>query len=549
MNEGSYGGRHGKDAMDSVDNLMANTRNNPIEELDMRFPVRCDQYELRPEPAAPGRWRGGIGIIRRNRFLVDGIYSCEGDRQTDPPLGIFGGWDGLVASCRKNPDTERGEEMSAKVTGIPFGPGEFVEFREPNAAGYGDPLERDPALVREDVLDDFTTVELARDAYGVVFTDERSLEIDEDATARLRDELRERPRFTSLTEYYAERGLPHPLRPRRRRATRSSAWPDPVPPADDRARAAPWGSPAASPVRRVRKAYEQVADQLRELIVRGELHPGDRLPVESALARDFGVSRATVREALRLLAAQSLVRTEKGATGGSYVTLPTAATISSLVHANVGLLAETRSVTLQELLEARELVEVPAVRLAAARRDADDLDRLRGTVPGDAARLSTTEEFSHNAEFHSRLLEASRNTLLVVSAQPIFSVLQTHLARSALGARFHRSIHEHHRRILAAVEAGDGDLAAAEMHDHLAFLRPYYEKAWRRSVAGRWRAGLSLEVGQARGTSGSPASSRSTPPVPQCVRPSSVSSVGTPATPARSASSRTVAIRPISPAS
>ena len=260
-----------------------------------------------------------------------------------------------------------------------------------------------------------------------------------------------------------------------------------MPPADDRARAAPWGSPASTPVRRVRKAYEQVADQLRELIVRGELQPGDRLPVESALARDFGVSRATVREALRLLAAQSLVRTEKGATGGSYVTLPTAATISSLVHANVGLLAETRSVTLQELLEARELVEVPAVRLAAARRDADDLDRLRGTVPGDSARLSTTEEFTHNAEFHSRLLEASRNTLLVVSAQPIFSVLQTHLARSALGQRFHRSIHEHHHRILAAVEAGDGDLAAAEMHDHLAFLRPYYEKAWRRSVAGRSR--------------------------------------------------------------
>ena len=67
--------------MDSVDNLMANTRNNPIEELDLRFPVRCDQYELRPEPAAPGRWRGGVGIIRRNRFLVDGTYSCEGDRQ------------------------------------------------------------------------------------------------------------------------------------------------------------------------------------------------------------------------------------------------------------------------------------------------------------------------------------------------------------------------------------------------------------------------------------------------------------------------------------
>ena len=119
VNEGSYGGRYGKDAMDSVDNLMANTRNNPIEELDLRFPIRCDQYELRPEPAAPGRWRGGIGIIRRNRFLVDGVYSCEGDRQTDPPRGIFGGWDGLVASCRKNPDTGAGGDPAGEGHGHP----------------------------------------------------------------------------------------------------------------------------------------------------------------------------------------------------------------------------------------------------------------------------------------------------------------------------------------------------------------------------------------------------------------------------------------------
>ena len=190
VNEGAYGGRHGKDAMDSVDNLMANTRNNPIEELDLRFPVRCDQYELRPEPAAPGRWRGGVGIIRRNRFLVDGTFSCEGDRQWDPPRGVFGGWDGLVASTHKNPGTPREEYLEAKVTGIPFAAGEFIEFREPNAGGYGDPLEREPELVREDVLDDFTTLELARDAYGVIFADERSLEIDGEATERRRAELR-----------------------------------------------------------------------------------------------------------------------------------------------------------------------------------------------------------------------------------------------------------------------------------------------------------------------------------------------------------------------
>src|SRR5581483_11440027 len=205
VNEGAYGGRYGKDAMDSVDNLMANTRNNPIEELDLRFPVRCDQYELRPEPAAPGRWRGGVGIIRRNRFLVDGTYSCEGDRQTDPPRGIFGGWHGLTASCRKNPDTPGEEYLEAKVTGVPFSAGEYIEFREPNAGGYGDPLERPAEAVREDVLDDFTTIELARDAYGVVFADERTLEIDEGATETLRAELRARRDGSSLTDYFAQR--------------------------------------------------------------------------------------------------------------------------------------------------------------------------------------------------------------------------------------------------------------------------------------------------------------------------------------------------------
>jgi N-methylhydantoinase B len=206
VNEGAYGGRHGKDAMDSVDNLMANTRNNPIEELDLRFPVSCEQYELRPEPAAPGKWRGGIGIIRRNRFLVPGVYSCEGDRQFDPPRGVFGGWDGLVASCRKNADRSDEEYLEAKVTGIPFDAGDFIELVEPNAAGYGDPLDRDPALVREDILDDFTTIELARHAYGVVFGDERTLEIDAQATEELRRELRSRQDGTgSLTKYFEER--------------------------------------------------------------------------------------------------------------------------------------------------------------------------------------------------------------------------------------------------------------------------------------------------------------------------------------------------------
>jgi DNA-binding FadR family transcriptional regulator len=269
---------------------------------------------------------------------------------------------------------------------------------------------------------------------------------------------------------------------------------DPPDPAADRpGEPAPTRSPGgASPsqavaVRRVRKAYEQVADQLRELIMTGELTPGQRLPSESGLASDFGVSRATVREALRVLAAQSLIRTSKGATGGSFVTLPTVDYISSFVHANVNLLTETERVTLDELLEARALVEVPAARLAAVRRTVDDVDRLRATVPDDDPALDTSQEFTHNAEFHTCMIEASRNTLLTVSAQPIFSVLQTNLARSTLGRTFHKAIHAHHRRILEAVDAGDPDRAETEMREHLEFLRPWYRKAWKRAASGRSR--------------------------------------------------------------
>ena len=188
------------------------------------------------------------------------------------------------------------------------------------------------------------------------------------------------------------------------------------------------------PLRRVRKAYEQVADQLRELIVTGELAPGERLPTETVLAREFGVSRATVREALRLLAAQGLIRTAKGAAGGSYVTLPTVDHISESLSSNIGLLADARDVTLDELLEARVLLEVPAARLAARRRREGDVERLRATIPPDppGARHAGPSS-STTADFHAALIEAAATGCSTIAAQPVFSVLQTSLC--PFGAR------------------------------------------------------------------------------------------------------------------
>jgi GntR family transcriptional regulator, transcriptional repressor for pyruvate dehydrogenase complex len=238
---------------------------------------------------------------------------------------------------------------------------------------------------------------------------------------------------------------------------------------------------ASLSVRPVRKAYQQAADQIRDLILTGELQPGSRLPNETMMALNFGISRATVREALRVLAAQNLIRTTKGTGGGSFVTLPTVDHISEFLGASLGLMTEARDVSLEELLDARALLEIPAAYRAAQRRDDDDVKRLLGAIPDEPLKLHAADQFTYNKEFHSVVLETSRNKLLLIAAQPIFSVLQTHLARSVLGRPFHRTINEHHREITAAIAAGDPVVASDLMETHLDFLRPAYEKAWRHS--------------------------------------------------------------------
>jgi 5-oxoprolinase (ATP-hydrolysing) len=190
VDEGSYGGRPGRDGLDSVDCLIANTRNNPIEELEWRFPMRTERYELRDDPCAAGKWRGGIGMVRVNRFLVDTIVTCEGERhETDPPWGIFGGHEGLNASMVKNAGRPDEEHWPSKVTAFRLQADDTLAITVPNSGGYGDPLEREPEAVLSDVLDGFTTVELAERDYGVVI-EPGEMTVDDDATQRLREERR-----------------------------------------------------------------------------------------------------------------------------------------------------------------------------------------------------------------------------------------------------------------------------------------------------------------------------------------------------------------------
>lgn len=185
VNEGSYGGRAEKDGLDAVDNLMANTRNVPCEEIELHYPLRVERYELRPEPPGAGRYRGGSGHIRDVRFLVDGFFSCNGDRTFEAPVGAFGGHDGLCARLVFNPGRPDEAEWPSKVSGRQVKAGDVIRVVGPSSGGYGDPFERDPELVLADYLNGAIGGAEALASYGVVVNEGEHC-VDQTATARAR---------------------------------------------------------------------------------------------------------------------------------------------------------------------------------------------------------------------------------------------------------------------------------------------------------------------------------------------------------------------------
>lgn len=185
VNEGSYGARFHKDGLDCVDNLMANTRNVPVEEIEMHYPLRIERYELRPDPPGAGRWRGGIGVTRDVRFLVDGFISCNGDRHLEAPKGVFGGHDGLPGKLTRNPGAGDEEAMRSKASGRKLRSGDVVRYTGASSGGYGQPHERDPQQVLADWLDGFIDLDTARDIYRVAI-DAQQTRVDAAGTRRLR---------------------------------------------------------------------------------------------------------------------------------------------------------------------------------------------------------------------------------------------------------------------------------------------------------------------------------------------------------------------------
>jgi N-methylhydantoinase B len=151
--EGSYGGRHGRDGMDAVDTLYANTRNNPIEDIESHYPLRVRRYELVTSGAGRGQWRGGLGSIREFEFLADGGFSLEGDGSSVPPPGLFGGGGGAPGSVVMNPGTPQEQELPSKIPYRKVSAGELLRLVGPCGGGYGAPADRDPQASRRDAED------------------------------------------------------------------------------------------------------------------------------------------------------------------------------------------------------------------------------------------------------------------------------------------------------------------------------------------------------------------------------------------------------------
>lgn len=165
--EGSYGGRFGKDGMDAVDTLYANTRNNPVEDIESHVPLRVERYELREDAMAPGKWRGGVGTIRTFRFLEDAGFSLEGDGHAHAPWGFQGGEDGFTAALTLVAPDGSERPLPSKVSYARVKAGDRLVSIGPGGGGYGDPRQRDPAQVARDVADGLISSATALRDYGV----------------------------------------------------------------------------------------------------------------------------------------------------------------------------------------------------------------------------------------------------------------------------------------------------------------------------------------------------------------------------------------------
>ncbi|HEY1515942.1 MAG TPA: FadR/GntR family transcriptional regulator [Solirubrobacteraceae bacterium] len=215
-----------------------------------------------------------------------------------------------------------------------------------------------------------------------------------------------------------------------------------------------------------------VAERIRSFVAGERLQPGDRLGREEDLAREFGVSRPTLREALRLLSSEHLVRATKGPGGGIFVAATPEQGIELSVSAAVATMLDAHSIGLDELLETRMLIEVPLAGLAAARASEQDVVVLRALVEevNDAA-TDHDRTLEADARLHHVIARIADNRLAGAFSGWIVDVLQPRLAAVIEPAVVVSVIAEQHRDLLEAIARGDPGAAERAMREHLVYVR------------------------------------------------------------------------------
>jgi DNA-binding FadR family transcriptional regulator len=224
---------------------------------------------------------------------------------------------------------------------------------------------------------------------------------------------------------------------------------------------------------KVLRPREQVEETIRIAILSGEFKTGDPLPPEAEVARQFGVSRTTVREALRSLTTQRLIYKVPGSKGGNFVQLIDHNSLGSALIDSLHNLLTLGSIKFTEVAEVRQYLEVPAVRLAAARRTDEDLQRLRGIVSRQkTASVDDPEVPKLDELFHSLIAEASGNRVLasLVSALHHETEPVHHLD---LSPDVGRATVRQHKAIVDAIAARDADAGQDAIIEHLTYLREH----------------------------------------------------------------------------
>lgn len=217
-----------------------------------------------------------------------------------------------------------------------------------------------------------------------------------------------------------------------------------------------------------KRAFETIIDSLRTMMATGELKPGDRLPAERDLAQHFGVSRTSVREALRVLETLGVVSVRRGAEHGAVLMAEPTNAFGTVV----GLLMDLRHISPAEVLELRLMLELGAARRVAAQRDPETLAGLHSIVEQMESPQTTEEGFRElDATFHIALLKATGNRLVDLVEAGLDSALRRIITDASLAWRdeadLRIQITSQHREILAALEDGDGETAAQLLAQHI----------------------------------------------------------------------------------